>query len=376
MKNLLLSFIASLFLFSCQIEEAKSNSSTSELINNNFTFRLSEYSNTTVFTTENLNLYPRPESFNVLYTEANSEKFDEILKNFQINEENLISSLVIYQEDNSSKTPYISVFFYSKNEQLIKHKLFVYDVNRYISDEKWNFKTSNAIIPGYLELFAKIVDKKLNKATLIFNKDASNKLELKDIDKNEFNDYIINNSTIGYRGSGCTLNVCKLEIETHNCGVHPEGGLDCGVPGSGDEDCAKDELEDADTDQEQTIKAKTALAYKIKDFLNTFDKGKDYVNYYYFVSKILSSNNTIYDEPAKFFNAFIKCISIGEKLLNNSNEILISNEDYNFFIELIDNTLTNQSNNTEYINILQIVKQDLNNFKNKSANEVKSELNI
>lgn len=376
MKKLLLSLILSFFLFSCQIEDDKNNSPTNELVNNNFTFRLSEYSNTTVFTPENLNLYPRSEVFNVLYTEASSEKFNEILKNFQITEENLISSLVIYQEDNSSKTPYISIFFYSREEQLIKHKLYAYAVNSFVSDEKWDFKTSNAIIPGYLELFAKIVDKKINKATLIFNKDASNKLDLKDIDKNEFNDYIINNSTIGYRGSGCTLNVCRLELETHNCGVHPEGGLDCGVPGSDDGDCPKIILEDADTDQEETIEEKTGLAYDIKDFLNTFDKGRDYVNYYYFVGNILSSNNTIYDEPTIFFTAFIKCISIGEKLLNNSNEILIDNEDYDFFNELIDNILLNQSNNAEYINILQIVKQDLVNFKNKSAYEVRIELNI
>lgn len=279
----------------------------------------------------------------------------------------------------------MSLFVYNQRDMVIHHELYKFNGVEFLNITSWNLSTGNTILPGYIELFSNIIDPTINKSCLIFNVDSKNFTLRKPLGNN-FENSILDKSDFGFRSSGCTIGMCKLDLETKNCGVHPEGGLDCGVPGSDSEDCPKDELEDELEEQEEVIvdtrrihyvKSNTTLAYDIKDYLNSFDKGSKYVNYYYFVGKILIENDVIKENRLAFFEAFVRVINISNKLLSqNDTSVLISNSDFLFFNELIDSLLVGQSNNAEYINILVIIKNDLIYFINKPTNVVKNEIII
>ncbi len=372
------------FFFSCQhenyVDEIKINKNNSNCI---FLLKTQNFINTTTLESKNINIYPRENNFSLTYSESNTKGIKTVTDKFKIYPKNDVSSVILYFEKNTDNVNAISLFVYNQRDMIIYHELFKFNGVEFMNITSWNLSTCNSILPGYIELLGNIIDPTINKSCLIFNVDSKNYL-LRKPHGNNFEKLILDKSKFGFRSSGCTIGMCKLDLETKNCGVHPEGGLDCGVPGSDSEDCPKDELEEGLEEQEEVIvdtrrtdyvKTNTQLAYNIKEYLNSFDKGTKYVNYYYFIGKILIENNVIKENRLTFFEAFVRVINIGNKLLTqNDTSVLITNSDFIFFNDLIDSLLVGQSNNAEYINILTIVKDDLIHFRNKPTNVVKNEI--
>ena len=125
---------------------------------------------------------------------------------------------------------------------------------------------------------------------------------------------------------------------------------------------------------EQTFPTRTAYDFR-DNFLSNYEKGNDYIDYYYEISYVISAINSINSENIiAHIDLATEIYDIAQKLqYGNDNEIIISNDfklDADQMIQYYAGLTTNQ----DFINILDEISTDLAHFEGKTRLEVLNEL--
>lgn len=404
MKKIILFLLSAMFMVSCADSENSQDSSMlksvdfqyknieSILKSGNF-IDFSPIINLSKFSQSEINLYPSSYLFDFRYGEASDQTVTDLLSKVQLQVSNEIFSVVFYSNDSDdnqlavNSVNYVSVFWYNSLEKKYNHNLLKKENGIFEEVSLYNSKSNSMITPATIEVLANnLVGVK--SVLFVYDEKSSNyEIDRTDPDYG-FERTVINNGVIGYRHPPCSMMVCKLDLETLNCGIDPDGGgLDCGVPGSGGAgigDCDyfqgdDDNVEapgDSGGEVEETDPSFVEKsAYSIRDnFLSNSSKGRDYINYYYFVGRVVSANGlkvSIREYPAYFELAY-KINNLGRKLMSEDgmNDILIDDSDYNYYINFIDTKYVGVSQNTEYQSVLSKVKSDFAKYKNLTKRQI------
>lgn len=404
MKKIILFLLSAMFMVSCADSENSQGSSMlksvdfqyknieSILKSGNF-IDFSPIINLSKFSQSEINLYPSSYLFDFRYGEATDQTVKDLLSTVQLQVSNDIYSVVFYSDDSDdnqlavNSVNYVSVFWYNSLEKKYNHNLLKKENGIFEEVSLYNSKSNSMITPATIEVLANSLGG-VKSALYVYDKKSSSYV----IDRTDpdygFERTVINNGVIGYRHGPCSMMVCRMDLETLNCGVHPEGGLDCGLPGTGGAgpgDCDYFQGEDDDNveapgdsggeeeEMDQSFVKKSA--YSIRDnFLSNSPKGRDYINYYYFVGRVISANGvkvSIWEYPAYFELAY-KISNLGRELMSedNMNDILIDDSDYNYYINFIDTKYVGVSQNTEYQSVLSKVKSDFAKYKNLTKRKI------
>lgn len=135
--------------------------------------------------------------------------------------------------------------------------------------------------------------------------------------------------------------------------------------------CHDDESDEYYNDKVIRPNGYKAAMYSIRDsFLINTLKGKQYIDFYYKLSHVFKVSNLYSSEEKSLIEItnFIRNKSIAF-ILGNSNDIIISNNDYNELKAYIVKFRTVNANK-EYQYILDVLDNDLDFLKNKKKNEI------
>lgn len=359
------------------INLSTSNSHTNATSNSSNPKKIASYNdfiNFTTFSKEDINLYDRSD-YSFYYGETTKLKLDEILNDFGIQILSPISFIIFHNKSETSdlykeNIPFISVLWYDENNLQLRHTLLKKINNNYHTESLYETSTNLGILPSYINLLGKSLSIDINSSFLVYQQ--GNNHSVNSVNANySFNQAVLENSNMGLSGSGCTISVCKLDLSTLNCGILPEGGLDCGVPGSGGPGaviCASESIANLSS-TDISVEIREARQFR-DDFLKESNKGREYIKYYNFVSLCLRDFEIIkLSNVMDFCQTFLKLNNLGKKLKSNetdSSEILISESDYIFYKNFINNNLYGVTKNKEYNKILDTVLADLEKYKLKS----------
>lgn len=159
---------------------------------------------------------------------------------------------------------------------------------------------------------------------------------------------------------------CDGNSETETCDTDETGSTHC----TGG--CQNKILVDLGTKYNKVVDIDLKQAYNFRDnFLNKHSKSKVYIEYYYKVSYIIGGLSLI--NISNFDETLIltkKLYNIADRLQNgNDNEIIINEQMKDYLIAAIEDYKT-KSDNIEFKQIMNKIKSDVNQFKNKTRLQV------
>lgn len=164
---------------------------------------------------------------------------------------------------------------------------------------------------------------------------------------------------------------CNDKSTTESCSTDENGESHC----TGG--CQNKILIDFGTKNNKVVDIDLKKAYDFRDnFLNKYSKSKVYVDYYYQVSYVIGGlsliNLNTFDETLILTK---KLYNIADRLQNgNDNEIIINESLKDYLIAAIEDYKT-KSNNNEFKQIMNKIKSDINQYKNKTRAQIINELN-
>lgn len=159
---------------------------------------------------------------------------------------------------------------------------------------------------------------------------------------------------------------CDGDSETESCDTDENGERFC----TGG--CQNTSTERMARKLNKPFEVDFSKAYDFRDnFLNKHEKAKIYAVYYYQLSYVIVGlsliNKETFDQTVEMTK---KCYALAEKIqYGNDNEIIITPELKNYFDAILDD-YKSKSSNVEFKQILNKLKSDLNQFKNKTRAEL------
>lgn len=173
-----------------------------------------------------------------------------------------------------------------------------------------------------------------------------------------------------YGGEKNLCEECNDKSETESCATDENGDVYC----TGG--CQNKILINVGVKYNKVADIDLKQAYNFRDnFLNKYSKGRDYIDYYYKVSYIVGGlsliNINTFDQTLELTK---KLYAIADRMQNGAdNEIIINNDLKNYLDAAIEDYKT-KSDNNEFKQIMNKIKSDLNQFKNKTRSHIISKL--
>lgn len=324
----------------------------------------------------------KTELFNLI--SANNITFNEYDIS-KVNNSNL-AAIIIYTDSSNEEVMFSDIdrmIFYIKANNGFRTFLFKKLNNTLKIQPEYSFHTNYFSSNDIYDFQTISSPNKKSHSYLLINKNLINPNSKKPSDLQYFLKKRVNQIT-GFSKSGCR-NPCDSEegvCIVKGGGSDLEGNWSCSAwVGTIEEEIIDDEPICNEKRVNKTINDEVNfpasdilfISYNFKYyFLENSTKGREYINMYYQISQNMDAEAMNYDFAVYIYNTIkYDLLPICSELMNNSksNEVLITENQYNNLLGKI-NYLDTKLNNSSSTKILNKVKTDLTNYKNKSVSYV------